>query len=308
METIELFGVTHTYELTPPSPDSDRPVLIFIHGWLLSRHYWRPLVERLAPEYQCLCYDLRGFGDSIAIKTGQTEKKSGQYNLVAYAQDLVALLEHLKINQAWLIGHSLGGSIALWTAELAQSQVQGVICLNSGGGIFLKEEFERFRRAGCQIVNSRLPWLAYIPGLDWLFTRAMVARPLSRAWGRQRLQDFLKADQDAALGALLETTTEPEVHQLPQLVARLSQPVFFLAGQQDRVMELQYVRHLASFHARFQQRDNVIELADCGHLSMVEQTSLVESHIRNLVTHHSDRSQSAVPGENWQIDRQPSSP
>ncbi|MEA5419861.1 alpha/beta hydrolase [Spirulina sp. CCNP1310] len=307
METIELFGVTHTYELTPPSPDADRPVLIFIHGWLLSRQYWRPLVERLAPEYQCLCYDLRGFGDSSAVKTDQPPEQARPYHLAAYAQDLVALLAQLQIHQAWLIGHSLGGSIALWAAELAPSKIQGVICLNSGGGIFLKEEFERFRRAGCQIVNSRQPWLAYIPGLDWLFTRAMVARPLSRNWGRQRLDDFLKADREAALGALLETTTEPEVHHLPQLVARLSQPVFFLAGQQDRVMELQYVRHLASFHPGFQQRDNVIELADCGHLSMVEQTSLVEAHIRDLVADACSRSSPSIAAD-WCIDPQPSSP
>ncbi|TVQ55852.1 MAG: alpha/beta hydrolase, partial [Spirulina sp. DLM2.Bin59] len=222
--------------------------------------------------------------------------------------DLIALLEQLNIHRAWLIGHSLGGTIALRAAELAPSPIQGVICLNSGGGIFLKEEFERFRRAGCQIVNSRRPWLAWIPGLAWLFSRAMVARPLSRDWGQQRLQDFLKADRNAALGALLETTTEPEVHQLPQLVARLSQPVFFLAGQQDRVMELQYVRHLASFHVGFQQRDNVVEIADCGHLSMVEQTSVVESHIRQWIAHPITQGSGALAAENWHIDPQPSSP
>ena len=63
MATIEILGATHAYELTPPTATA-APVLVFIHGWLLSRNYWQPLIERLTPDYQCLIYDLRGFGDS----------------------------------------------------------------------------------------------------------------------------------------------------------------------------------------------------------------------------------------------------
>ncbi len=62
MATIEILGVRHAYELTNPTTDSH--ALVFIHGWLLSRGYWQPLIERLAPDYQCLAYDLRGFGQS----------------------------------------------------------------------------------------------------------------------------------------------------------------------------------------------------------------------------------------------------
>jgi pimeloyl-ACP methyl ester carboxylesterase len=287
METIELFGVSHTYEFTPAS-HPDRPVLVFIHGWLLSYEYWRPLVEQLSGDYGCLLYDLRGFGRSAG--QGGVSSASGEqpaYTLQAYARDLLALLDHLDLQAVWCIGHSLGGSIALWGAESDPQRVRGVICLNSGGGIFLKEEFERFRQAGQQIVKYRARWLTCVPGLDFVFARMMVARSLQRRWGQQRLLDFVQADRAAALGALLETTTETEVHRLPQLVARLSQPVYFLAGQQDQVMELQYVRHLASFHGCFQhQRDNVIEIPDCGHLSMVEQTSLVHQHILTILTRH----------------------
>ncbi|MDB9495004.1 alpha/beta hydrolase [Spirulina major CS-329] len=290
METIELFGVSHTYEFTPAS-NPNRPVLVFIHGWLLSCEYWRPLVEELSGDYACLLYDLRGFGRSAG--RGSVGSESGEqpaYTLQAYARDLMALLDHLELREVWCIGHSLGGSIALWGAKCDAQRVRGVICLNSGGGIFLKEEFERFRQAGQQIVKYRARWLTCVPGLDWVFARMMVARSLQRHWGRQRLLDFVRADRAAALGALLETTTETEVHRLPQLVARLSQPVYFLAGQQDQVMELQYVRHLASFHGCFQQqRDNVIEIPDCGHLSMVEQTPIVYRHILDiLMRHHGD--------------------
>ncbi|MGB5596793.1 MAG: alpha/beta hydrolase, partial [Crocosphaera sp.] len=49
MPTIDILGVSHAYELTSGSPKPSTPVLIFIHGWLLSRQYWLPLIEQLSP-------------------------------------------------------------------------------------------------------------------------------------------------------------------------------------------------------------------------------------------------------------------
>lgn len=292
MVTIDIRGIKHVYHLSG-SPHPSAPVLVFIHGWLLSRQYWQPLVELLSPHYCCLTYDLRGFGDSLPLTNHRQEERAAlerfnadDYTLAAYAQDLKSLLHQLEIEQAWLIGHSLGGTIALWGADCCRC-VQGVICLNSGGGIYLKEEFERFRAAGQQLVKRRPRWLPYVPLIHRLFARAMVVRPLERRWGKQRVIDFVRADERAALGALLDSTTEAEVHLLPQIVSRLRQPVYFLAGAGDRVMEPKYVRHLASFHFLFNgDGNNVLEIPDCGHLSMLEQPQAVEAQIRQILKTH----------------------
>ncbi|MFP4121530.1 alpha/beta fold hydrolase [Coleofasciculus sp.] len=313
MATIEILGATHAYELTPPKASSS-PVLVFIHGWLLSRNYWQPLIDRLDDDYQCLVYDLRGFGDSqsptdkppktesalrattsggasakdnaalTSADVDATRLSTSNYSLAAYARDLGILLEKLDIDNAWLIGHSLGGSIALWGASVASERVKGVICLNAGGGIYLKEEFERFRNVGKQLVKRRPQWLCYLPLIDVLFTRAQVAHPLARRWGRQRVIDFVVAHPEAALRSLLDSTTEAEVHRLPQMVSQLQQPVYFLAGANDRVMAPKYVRHLASFHKLFQNGGaNVIEIPNCGHLAMVEQPDIVDTQIRRIL-------------------------
>ena len=299
MAFIDILGAPHAYKLTPPSA-SPSPVLVFIHGWLLSRNYWQPLIERLTPDYQCLTYDLRGFGDSQPKRAKPdkrlwlTESKlpdtdaglgsSSQYTLAAYAQDLNILLQQLGIERAWLIGHSLGGSIALWGASINSEQVKGVICVNAGGGIYIKEEFERFRAVGQQLVRQRPRWLAYLPLIDLLLTRAQVAQPIERRWARQRLIDFVSANPEAALRALLDSTTKAEVIHLPQVVSQLTQPVYFIAGAKDRVMEPKYVRHLASFHKLFQGCDeNVIEIPDCGHLAMVEQPDAMNVYIRQIL-------------------------
>jgi len=283
MAMIDIQGVKHTYELTSPTPSGD--VLVFIHGWLLSRHYWQPVIDLLSPQYQCLSYDLRGFGDSQLLQGNPS--RLAVYTPISYAEDLAILLDTLNLKNAWLVGHSLGGTIALVGADQLPEQVKGVICVNAGGGIYLKEEFEKFRSVGEQLVKFRPRWLCYLPLLDLVFTRAQVACPIQQRWGRQRLIDFVIANPEAALGALLDSTTEAEVHRLPQVVSRLQQPVYFLAGLQDVIMEPQYVRHLASFHWLFRQGDNnVIEIPNCGHLAMVEQTHTVVDHIKTILNQH----------------------
>ncbi|BAZ45156.1 alpha/beta hydrolase fold protein [Chondrocystis sp. NIES-4102] len=282
MPLIDILETTHVYELTAPVDKPNSPVLVFVHGWLLSRQYWQPLVELLKSEYQCLIYDARGFGESANNSSDLNHDQS--YSLNAYAHDLECLLKNLEIKQAWVVGHSLGGSVALWAAYRYPEAIKGVICLNAGGGIYLKEEFERFRNAGQQLVKFRPRWLLCVPFLGWLFSRMMVARPLELKWGRQRVRDFVLADEKAALGALLESTTETEVHLLPQLVSRLQQPVYFVAGEKDQVMEIKYVHHLASFHYLFASQDsNVHLIPNCGHLGMIEFPTRVASIIREIL-------------------------
>ena len=272
-----------SYDWIPSeSGDLGAPTLIFIHGWLLSRHYWEPLIARLQSDFSCLSYDLRGFGESHEL-VHEVPIDPARYTLQAYAEDLQTLLDDRGIDRAWLVGHSLGGSIALWGAHLMGDRIEGVTCVNAGGGIYLKEEFEKFRNAGQQMLKFRPSWLVNTPLLDRVFSQFSVCQNLGRNWGRQRLVDFVSADFEAAKWSLLESTTEAEVHRLPQLVSELQQPIHFITGDQDRIMEPRYVRHLASFHPQFQHNndnDNVLELSNCGHFAMMEYPDRVANAIR----------------------------
>ncbi len=320
--TVNVSGIPHAYELT--SPASSAPVVVFIHGWLLSRAYWRPVIQQLQSQYCCLSYDLRGFGESTGTRSHSPADNAGdrsqshslpQANFVAtgtggisslttappplasalpfgytpadYANDLTQLITTLGLTDVWLVGHSLGGSIALWAADLMPHAVRGAICVNAGGGIYLKEEFERFRMAGQQLVKLRPWWLCHLPFMDVMMACMNVARPVPRAWGRQRVLDWTRAEPEAARRALLDSTTADQVHRLPQVVSRLQQPVYFLAGDRDTVMEPQYVRHLASFHHSFACRgENVAEIANCGHMAMLEQPEAVARQIVQWVGQH----------------------
>ncbi len=343
MLTTDILGVLHTYELSalpkvsaakgssepsfePSSEQGSNPTLVFIHGWLLSRAYWQPLVSQLSMHYRCLTYDLRGFGQSTqASQSAQSTLLSATttenlnenertilppdhggsliatplnvsaYSLAAYAQDLGELLDRLELDNVWLLGHSLGGSIALWSAYLMPERVKGVICINAGGGIYLPNEFEKFRAAGQKMVRFRPAWLRQVPLLPRLFSRLMVNQPLGLKWGKQRIQDFMQADKQAAEGALLASTTREEVHLLPQVVGLLTQPVHFITASQDQVMLPRYVRYLASFHPRFEQESLVSELSDCGHMAMVEQPEAVAEVVRSVLA-QSNLAQSDLSG------------
>ena len=279
MSSVTIAGAEHDYNfLLPTELQTASPFTItFLHGWLLSQAYWQPLIKQLQPQFSCLSYDLRGFGKS-SLGYGD------EYSLRSYAKDLEALLDHLQISQTWLVGHSLGGAIALWAAHLLGDRILGVVCLNAGGGIYIKEEFEKFRTAGKIILRLRPQWLQNLPLVHSQFAQDSVLRSLEINWGKQRAIDFVAAKYAAAKGTLLDSTSEEEVHKLPQIVSKLSQPVFFVAGANDKIMEPKYVRHLASFHYSFNgYGENVFELPDCGHLGMLEQTNLLYDILLKII-------------------------
>lgn len=291
MATTTLFGVPHSYELTPGGPDA--PIL-FIHGWLLSQRYWQPLIQHLSASHPCLSYDLRGFGQSrhqldqfwvdLPAAAAPLPASRSPYGLAAYARDLAELLRQLNLGPVWLVGHSLGGSIALWAAYCYPDLIKGVICMNAGGGIYIERDFQQFRQVGQYIVRWRSPWFRHLSPLALALTRSTVARPLAYHWGYQRLIDLLEADPEAALGSLLESTTATEVHLLPQVVKSLAQPVYFLAGCQDPVMELKFVHHLAGYlPTAGLGQEAVFTLENCGHMAMLEQTERVADLIHHWV-------------------------
>ncbi len=277
MAQILIRNLPQFYLLTPATEQDF--VMVFLHGWLLSHAYWQPLIEQLQCHVRCLSYDLRGFGQS---QTGDLP-----HTLISYVEDLSEMLDRLGIGKVWLVGHSLGGTIALWGAHLMGQRVLGVVCINAGGGVYIEQDFRRLRLAGRIIAYARPQWLAHLPWLARQFAADSVCQPLPWHWGKQRLKDFVSADLRAVLGLLLDSTTEREVHLLPQLVARLTQPAYFVAGDCDRIMQAKFVKHLASFHPLFQRGEpNYREIPNCGHIAMLEHTQLVRDILLQLTVYN----------------------
>ncbi len=64
-------------------------------------------------------------------------------------------------------------------------------------------------------------------------------------------------------------------------MAGLSQPLQFITGDRDKIMEPRYVRHLASFHSQFQSsQESVLEIPNCGHFAMLEHPDRVATALQ----------------------------
>ncbi len=101
------------------------PTLLFIHGILGSQRQWSRLVDRLDDDHRVLVPDLFGHGESA--------KPLGDYSLSAHAATLRDLLDHLGVDRVTLVGHSLGGGIAMQFYYLFPDRVDRLVLVASGG-------------------------------------------------------------------------------------------------------------------------------------------------------------------------------
>ncbi|HEY9639916.1 MAG TPA: alpha/beta fold hydrolase, partial [Coleofasciculaceae cyanobacterium] len=99
MPYITVRGVDHYYEWISTSeqfspegaPISDKPKLVFIHGWAGSTRYWQSTARSLADQFDCLLYDMRGFGRSRLPRPLPPAVADLGYELESYADDLALL-------------------------------------------------------------------------------------------------------------------------------------------------------------------------------------------------------------------------
>ncbi len=102
--------------------------LVLVHPFSASLEFWKPQIEKLSPHYQVIAYDVRGHGLSSA-PAGEEN-----YSLDILVEDQHHLLEHLKVNQAYVGGLSLGGAIALGYAGRHPDIVKALMVFDIHGG------------------------------------------------------------------------------------------------------------------------------------------------------------------------------
>ena len=98
--------------------------LLFVHGFGNEAHVWDDLAPSVAPYYRTLAVDLRGHGES-------DRDPEARYDYDAHVGDLEALTAALGIERLVLVGHSLGGRIAMWFAGRHPERVAGLVIVDS---------------------------------------------------------------------------------------------------------------------------------------------------------------------------------
>ncbi|MEN9503710.1 MAG: hypothetical protein RI964_2995 [Pseudomonadota bacterium] len=99
------------------------PVIIFLHGATDSSHSWSSTTPYLNGQYHTYALDQRGHGNS--------DKPPYGYSVAQFAEDVIAFMDHEKINKAVIVGHSMGSLVAHQIASVYPSRVSKLVLVGS---------------------------------------------------------------------------------------------------------------------------------------------------------------------------------
>ncbi len=204
--------------------------VVMLHGWVASAYSFRHELESLpALGARCFAVDLRGFG--LSDKPGARDS----YTLDAYVADLDALLDELSLRRVVLVGHSMGGGIALAYALARPERLRGLVLICPTGLV----------RVSFLSLPRLMPRSLAAVGDRWLVPRAMAAwilrhlaysdasrverRDIDEYWAPTQLPGFSLAARASAEEFDWRPLAESQL-------ARLAVPSEVILGRKDRLI------------------------------------------------------------------------
>jgi pimeloyl-ACP methyl ester carboxylesterase len=259
---LALDGVGRVHVVTVPCRDPHaathpRDVLL-IHGYLQSSWTWRQNLEALAAQLQVHAVCVPGFGWS-------DKPRHIGYSLPEQAARLWQVLDSLGVQQAHLVGNSLGGATALQMAVQAPARVGRLVLVNPAGhGLYPMA-------ALASLQHELAEPLLHLPGIPTLLRLGLQYGAYANLdVDAAFLQRFLQPLQTAgAKRAALQVARHfnRDLRALDRRLGEVQAPALLMWGQGDRVVPLAAVQRLARALA-----DARLELYDCsGHCPMEEE-------------------------------------
>ncbi|MBP2240489.1 pimeloyl-ACP methyl ester carboxylesterase [Cytobacillus eiseniae] len=252
--------------------DQTRQTIILLHGFLSSTFSYRHLIPLLKDEFNVISIDLPPFG-----RSGTSHRYV--YSYINHANTVIQLCERLQLKKVTLIGHSMGGQIALNIAYLKPELVDGCVLLCSS--------------AYLQKSNRSLIASSYLP-----FFHLFVRRHLEKTGGveknlRNVVYDHSKITAEMEKGYLEPFLENGIFHALKRMIRdregdlpieklhQIKTPCLLIWGEYDKVVPLSIGKRL--------QKDlknaKLIILNDTGHLVPEERPHEVLTHIRAFISH-----------------------
>ncbi len=203
--------------------------LLLLHGFTGSARNWAKITAAFSAHFQVIAPDLLGHGET------EVAPLVGRYAIEAAAQDLITLLDRLEIEQTHLLGYSMGGRLALYTAVHYPQRVLSLILESASPGLKTAEE-RAARRRSDEILAERIEQEGIAAFVDY-----WEALPL---WHSQN-QTLSEEARAKLRGERLRQSPQGLAHSLrgmgtgvqPSLWPELPQirlPVQLIAGEWDR--------------------------------------------------------------------------
>jgi pimeloyl-ACP methyl ester carboxylesterase len=123
------------------------PTILFVHGFPLSHTMWRPQLEAFATDHRVLAPDLRGFGESDVTE--------GTVTMEQHADDLMALLDELNVNEPIVLcGLSMGGYIAWQFQQKYSERLRALILCDTRAIADTPEGVENRKRLAKMVIEN----------------------------------------------------------------------------------------------------------------------------------------------------------
>ena len=272
MTYINVRGVDHYYEWIKKPSNIIKPVMVFMHGWAGSGRYWQSTAKALLDNFDCLIYDMRGFGRSHV-------QPDLSYELTEYAEDLAVLLNQLNLERVYINAHSMGASIATLFLNRYPQKVEKAILTCSGIFEYDQKAFAAFYKFGGLVVKFRPKWLGKIPLADRMFMARFLHSPIPKSERQAFLEDFINADYQAALGTIFTSVSKEQAEFMPQEFAKLTVPTLLVAGEYDIIIPAELGKKAAALNDQ-------VELAiipNTAHFPMLEDAETYLARVRDFL-------------------------
>jgi 3-oxoadipate enol-lactonase len=243
------------YELEGPD---GAPVVVFTGSLGTDITMWRPQSDRLRKHFRTLRYEIRGHGRS--------EVPVGPYSMEDLGSDLIALLDRLEIERAFLCGLSIGGMISMWTAAHAPERVERVVlCCTSarlGPPESWHERAATVRAQGVGAVADAVLGRWFTPGFREAHPDVL-----------EGMREILAATPREGYAGCCEAIAAMDL--TPDLVS-IRAPTLVMAGEHDPSTPPEHGRRIAELipGARFELVSNAAHLASVERPDLTTMTIL----------------------------------
>jgi 3-oxoadipate enol-lactonase len=240
--------------------------ILFIHGFPLSHSMWRHQLEAFSSDHRVIAPDLRGFGDSDVTE--------GTVTMEQHADDLVALLDELNVNEpVVLCGLSMGGYIAWQFQQKYPERLHALILCDTRAIADTPEGVENRKRLAKMVIEngSAAVASAMLPNLF-----SPVTSERQQASIDELRQTIASTSPQGIVAASLGMAERPDV---TSILPNIKTPSLLIVGEDDGISPPEEMKAIADV----MPNARLVTIPEAGHMSPLENPEPVNAAIREFL-------------------------